>query len=240
MKMTELKNKFKQDGEYVILVKAHKTLSTHVPARILMSKKLFRRVDIYAKEVRSKVSGDEGDLVFLSWNGEELCSSQINQAIKSMWKKAELSGNPSSTLFRKSAVSGFHKAAERTEMRSNLADLMAHNVSTAQKYYKLQDKPMVSVKASKQIRDLMRVVSKQSWTAEKGILVKTLFAKVKTKIPNHPDLKDDIPKKVLDKVRSLRGTKCLKPMDQPFSLLRKRVRHSELKDWWMGWRLKGT
>ena len=88
-------------------------------------------------------------------------------------------------------------------MRSNLADLMAHNVSTAQKYYKLQDKPMVSVKASKQIRDLMRVVSKQSWTAEKGILVKTLFAKVKTKIPNHPDLKDDIPKKVLDKVSTL-------------------------------------
>ena len=117
--------------------------------------------------MRSKVSGDEGDLVFLSWNAEELCSSQINQAIKSMWKKAELSGNPSSTLFRKSAVSGFHKAAERTEMPSNLADLMAHNVSTAQKYYKLQDKPMVSVKAAKQIRDLMRVVSKQSWTAEK-------------------------------------------------------------------------
>lgn len=98
-----------------------------------------------AKEVRSKVSGDEGDLV-LSWNGEELCSSLISKAI---WKKGELSGNPSSTLFRKSAVSGFHKAADSTEMRSNLADLTAHNVSTAQTYYKLQEKSMASVKASK-------------------------------------------------------------------------------------------
>ena len=91
--MTELENKFEQVGEYVILVKAHKTLSTHGPARILMSEKLFMWVDIYAKEVRSNGSCDEGDLVFLSWNGEELCSSQINKAIKSIWKKAKLSGD---------------------------------------------------------------------------------------------------------------------------------------------------
>ena len=72
-------------------------------------------------------------MVFLSWNGEELCSSQINKAIKSIWKKTELSRNPSSTLIRTSAVSGFHKAAPSSEMRKQLADLMAHNVSTVQK-----------------------------------------------------------------------------------------------------------
>ena len=32
IKITELKKKFKQDGEYAILVKAHKTLSTQGPA----------------------------------------------------------------------------------------------------------------------------------------------------------------------------------------------------------------
>ena len=100
-----------------------------------MSENLFRWVFIYAKEVRSKVSGDERDLVFLSWNGEQLCSSQINKAIKSIWMKAEVSGNPGSTLFRKSAISGFHKVAERSEMCDNLADLMGHNLRTAQKYY---------------------------------------------------------------------------------------------------------
>ncbi|XP_074624379.1 uncharacterized protein LOC141882322 [Acropora palmata] len=82
-------------------------------------------------------------------------------------------------------------------MRDNLADLMAHNVSTAQKCYKLQEKSMASVEASKQLRDVMHgvspvaeiseqesnsiteectsVVSKHFWTAEKGSQVKTLF-----------------------------------------------------------------
>ena len=106
-----------------------------------------------------KVSGDERDLVFLLWNNEQLCSSQINKAITSIWKEAEVSRNLNSILFRKSTVSGFHKAAESSEMRDNLADLMAHNVSTAQKYYKLQEKSMASVKASKQLRDVMRGVS---------------------------------------------------------------------------------
>ena len=202
-----------------------------------MSENLFRWVFIYAKEVRSKVSGDERDLVFLSWNGEQLCSSQINKAIKSIWMKAEVSGNPSSTLFRKSAVSGFHKVAERSEMCDNLADLMGHNLSTAQKYYiKLQEKSMASVKASKQLKHVMHgvspvaenseqestfiteecssVVSKHFWTTEKESLVKAFFGEeiknkvitlevVKEKISNHPELKGDGPKKVLDKVRSL-------------------------------------
>ena len=66
MKNTELKKTFKQDGECVILAKAHKTPSTHGPARVIMSETLFRLVDIYSREVRSKVSGDDRDLVFLS------------------------------------------------------------------------------------------------------------------------------------------------------------------------------
>ena len=82
---------------------------------------------------------------------------------------------------------------------------------------------MASVEASKQLRDVMHgvspvectsVVSKHFWTAEKGSQVKTLFGEaienkvitlevVKEKICNHPELKGDNPKKVLDKVGSL-------------------------------------
>ena len=117
-------------------------------------------------------------------------------------------------------------------MCGNMADLMAHNVSTAQKYYKVREKSMTSAKASKQLRHLMcgvspvaesseqdstsiteecqSVFSKQSWTAEKESLVKTLVAKaiknevitlelVKAKISNSTDRKSYTPKKVLDK-----------------------------------------
>ena len=52
-----------------------------------------------------------------------MASSQINKAIKSIWKKADLEGAPSSTLFRKSAVSNMHSYDE--------SNFMAHNLSTA-------------------------------------------------------------------------------------------------------------
>ena len=44
------------------------------------------------------------------------------QGNTSIWKEAEVSGNPNSILFWESAVSGFHKAAESSEMRDKLAD----------------------------------------------------------------------------------------------------------------------
>ena len=88
------------------------------------------------------------------------------------------------------------------------------------------------------------VVSKHFWTAEKESHVKILFGEaienivitfevVKEKISNHPELKVDNPKKVLDKVFGavFGGTKSHKPMCQQFSLLRKRVPNSELKYW---------
>ena len=132
---------------------------------------------------------------------------------------------------------------------------------------------MSSVKASKQLRDVTHgvspvaesseqestsiteechsVVSKQSWTAEKESLVKTLFAKaiknkvitlevVKAKISNHPDLKGDNPKKVLDKVHSLWRHK-MPQSDEPAVLLtEEESAKRKLKDWWMRWRLQAT
>ena len=180
--------------------------------------------------------------VFLTWNGEPMVSSQINKAIKSVWKKAQVDGNPSSTLPRKSAVSRVHTASDSNEARGNLADLMAHILQTANKYYRLQEKSKSSVQASKQLRSIMREqsdhpdqtakrnstsvspspsaseavvpkTSRGSWNEDKEALIKTVFkdeiehkaitlATVKTKISNHPQLREEDPKRVLDKVRA--------------------------------------
>ncbi|PFX25826.1 hypothetical protein AWC38_SpisGene9516 [Stylophora pistillata] len=86
--------------------------------------------------------------------GEAMASSQINETIKSVWKKSE--GSPSSTLFRKSAVSKVHTTCQSNEARGNLADLMAHNIETARKCYRLQEESKSSVKASKHPRSVMR------------------------------------------------------------------------------------
>ena len=202
MKMSEFKRMKDEGSERVILVKDHKTLATHGHARIVLSQKLAGWLKIFVTEVRSRISGtsnDNDDNVFLSWNGEALASSQISKAMKSVWKKAEISGTPSSTIFRKSAVTGVHSATDSSASHSDLADLMAHNVSTAVHYYKLTEKSKSSVKASKQLRNVMRgenqhegldkeensvappteecqsKASRASWSPEAESLVKDLF-----------------------------------------------------------------
>lgn len=79
----------------MILVKDRKTLYSHGHARIVLSQKLCRWLQIFVPEVRSRVSGatnDNDHHVFLSWNGESLASSQISKAMKSVWKKADIGG----------------------------------------------------------------------------------------------------------------------------------------------------
>lgn len=132
---------------------------THGPARTILSPKLYSWMAIFVRETRSKVAGttaNPNSNVFLTWNGEPMVSSQINKAIKSVWKKARVDGNPSASLLRKSAVSRVHTASDSNEARGNLADLMAHNLQTANKYYRLQEKSKSSVQASKQLRSIMR------------------------------------------------------------------------------------
>ena len=67
-----------------------------------------------------------------------------------------MEGAPSSTLFRKSAVSNTHSCNDSNEAGENLADLMAHDISTAKKYYWLQEKSKSWVLASKQLRQEIR------------------------------------------------------------------------------------
>lgn len=226
----------------VILVKDHKTMASHAPARIVLSQKLSRWLQIFVTEVRPRILGatnDNDSNVFLYWNGERLASSQISKAMKSVWKKADIDGTIHTTILRKSAVSGVHSTTDRdgSETHSDLADLMAHNVGTARHYYKLNEKSKSSVKASRQLRCVMRgeneqkesdrkglpvisspekcksKTSKGSWSPAKETLVRDVFEKeiaqqsvsleiVKSKISKLPELQNESPKRVLDKVRS--------------------------------------
>jgi hypothetical protein len=65
-----------------------------------------------------------------------MASSQINQAIQTIWRQANLP-KITPTLIRKSAVSAVHRMMQN--QKDNLAELMAHRVSTADTYYKLKE-----------------------------------------------------------------------------------------------------
>ena len=248
MTMGEFKKRRKEGEDNVLLIKDHKTLESHGPARIVLSAKLDSWMTIFVREVRSQVTGvtnDDYSRVFLSWNAQSLASSQISKSMKSVWKKAKIDGDPSSTILRKSAVSKVHNVASSSEEHNDLTNLMAHDVPTVRKYYRLQEKAKSSVKASRKLRTVMReqpqqkishdpekesqdiescskisaeeecqsTTSKVTWTAEREAVLRTVFQEeinqkevtmeaVRSKISNHAELKDEDPKRVLDKVRS--------------------------------------
>ncbi|CAH3189238.1 unnamed protein product [Porites lobata] len=229
MTVAEYDRMTKESDEFVVLVKNHKTLSTHGSARIVFSAKLKSWMDVFLREVRLKITASNtgpDNCVFITSTGEAMVSSQINKAIKSVWKKAEVEGAPSSTLFRKSAVSSVHSCSESNEARGNLADLMAHNVSTATRFYRLREKSKSSVKASQHLRQVMRGndespsistvdeggASKCTLSKDQEMVIRDLFeeeiksksvtmATVREKIADNMELKDEDPKKILDKVR---------------------------------------
>ena len=89
MLLEEFNTASKQDDESVILVKASKTLATHGQTRIILSLKLHSWLKIFIRQVRTRVPGvsdSSSEKIFVSWNGEDLKSSQVNKAIKSVRK----------------------------------------------------------------------------------------------------------------------------------------------------------
>ena len=94
--------------------------------------------------------------MILSWSGARLASGQISTAINASWKKAGLQGHLNCILFRKSAVTAVH--AKRKDMTGQLADLMAHKESTAQRYYKLHEKQQSYIQAAAELPSIMRAI----------------------------------------------------------------------------------
>jgi len=78
----------------------------------------------------------------------------MSRALSSIFQKAGIDGPVTHTLYRKSAVSECHQ--NRKDISGNLADLMAHRETTAEKYYRVLDKSKSSVKASQILHGMMR------------------------------------------------------------------------------------
>jgi len=82
-------------------------------------------------------------------------SSQMTKALRSVFKKTGANGPVHHTGFiGKSAVSRCNN--KHKEISGNLADLMAHCENTAQKYYRVLEKSISSVKASQKLHGITR------------------------------------------------------------------------------------
>ncbi|KAJ7352800.1 Solute carrier organic anion transporter, member [Desmophyllum pertusum] len=156
MTMGEYKKVKLAGNSHVISVSKHKTADVHGPAWVVLSPTLFGYLKVFVDEVRRVVSPtkEDDDPVILSWNGARLVSGQISTAINAAWKKGGMTGHVCSTLFRKSVVSVVH--ANHKEMKGNLADLMAHKESTAQRYYRPHEKQQSCIQAAADLPSIMR------------------------------------------------------------------------------------
>ena len=164
MTVQEFRQAKMEDDRYVVKVLDHKTVETHGPAQVVLTVHLYNCLDIFLKEMRSKLPAAQMEgkqRMFLSWAGNQLQSSQITSAIGSIFKKAGVEGRIHHTLYRKSAVTLCHE--KHKEISSHLADLMAHRETTAEKYYRHFEKTKSSVKASQTLHLTMR-----DYTPEKG------------------------------------------------------------------------
>lgn len=158
MTVQEFQRARPQDDRHVVRVLKHKTVDTHGPAQIVLTDHLYNHLKIFFEQMRSRLPAagpTELDAkFFLSWGGKDMKSSQMSQALKAIFQKAGIEGPVSHTLYRKSAVSKCHQ--NRKEISGNLADLMAHRESTAEKFYRVFDKSRSSVMASQVLHGMMR------------------------------------------------------------------------------------
>ena len=196
MTVGEYKAAKKAKGSMIICVKSHKTADTHGPACVVLSPTLFSYLQIYVNKVRSQVEKtddttdskkrDEAN-VFLSWTGAKLESGQISTAINAAWQKGGMQGHVTSTLFRKSAVTNVH--SRHKEMKSNLADLMAHKESTAQRFYRLQEKQEACLQAATNLPSIMRISETRKDTSAPDAIQDDVIAEIDD---NSPYTKADV------------------------------------------------
>ena len=169
MTVQEFQRARSEDDRHVVRVLQHKTVDMHGQAQIVLTNHLYNHLNIFLREMRSKVPvsqcTESNDKFFLSWGGNSMESSQMSRALSSIFQKAGINGPVTHTLYHKSAVSECHQ--NRKDISGNLADLMAHRETTAEKYYRVLDKCKSSVKASQILHGMMRNPQKSEGGSDK-------------------------------------------------------------------------
>ena len=159
LQMKEFNSAQKVQNSIQIKVMKHKTFYACGPAIIALSKKHFNMLTTYVTQIRAQLKSQSGN-VFLSWTGNAMQSGAISRQINSLWIKAGLFDesrpkNLCANLIRKSISTGIRD--HETGHYQETADLMAHNLKTAQVHYHLRDKSRAAAKAKDVISSIFKV-----------------------------------------------------------------------------------
>ena len=186
----------------------HKTAATAGPAMLSINRELMRHFEIFVQKIRTKLDGiqcrDE-DHVFSSWSSRQMATSMVSTQLSTFWKKAigvDLERRVCPTLLRKMATTVVH--GNEPSIKGKLAQLMNHDVRTAEKEYFLQEKKKIVAETSSRLRDAIRT------SYESDVELLTIFQDenltldtVRLKITTVPSLKSYDDKRLYDKVNIL-------------------------------------
>ena len=113
---------------YVFRVLKHKTMDTHGPAQVVLTKLLYSYINVFIKQMRPRLPAalsDGKQALFLSWFGNQIESNQMTKDLSSIFKKAGIKGPVHHTLYRKSAISQCHARHKEICSKNTLLRNMA-------------------------------------------------------------------------------------------------------------------
>ena len=161
MTLEEYENCELKNGKYFITVFKHKEAKAG-PIRIIIKEKVFGWLKIYVEKVRPAVSNDSsnGACVTLTWTGGHFDNSGgISNAANALWKKAGMKGRIGANQFRKAAITAVRESCSADDpIHEDLANLMGHKKSTADRYYYLEDKMISAERAADKLDSIMHTV----------------------------------------------------------------------------------
>lgn len=142
---------------YVVYVANHKTNEIHGAAPLVLNQNLYDCYLNYLEHCRKCIvlhNQSDSRNVFLTSKGRAVESSDLYSGLKLIWKKAGLSTNIGSTLIRKTVTTVVHK--EMPQYKDMVAQQLCHRLSTAESYYKQQQKSSQMVEASKIVENVLK------------------------------------------------------------------------------------
>lgn len=148
------------NGSYVISVMDHKTIASSGPAMLSINEAIMRHLRVFILKLRNKIQymlSCDVNPVFPSWSGRRMDSSMVTTQLNTFWKNAlgiDLERRICATLIRKMSTTVVH--GNEPDLKLNLANLMNHDVRTAEREYFLQEKKKTVADTSARLRTALR------------------------------------------------------------------------------------
>ena len=133
-----------ENGSYILIIKDHKTAATSGPAMLGVTEDYLHHLTIFVEKMRNTITDITflpTDSVFASWSGRKMAASMITQQMNCFWKTAlgiDMEKRLTANIVRKMTTTAVHQS--NPELKNDLANLMNHDVRTAEANYFLQEK----------------------------------------------------------------------------------------------------